>query len=1624
MAKDVVNLTVKTNINSILDDFNKLNKKLDDVNKKGIKLDKTLSGLGNVKLTGIDKQIDSLTKSLDKADIISDELYKSLNKINKTTLRDTTKNLNKGMETLTKTTKEADKSYDKMSSNKALEDKTRKATQGTNSYNNSLMSSNKITKAATKPMRMLESQYSKTGTTMLAMAATTYQSNAIIADSVSLYSELDSTVREMTYQFSQNGDSIITNTMSYSEFNRTGSETKQIMDELSDIAGVTAFNTQDTTNAMLELAKAGYTSEDSLGVLSSAMIAADMNGLDLDTTIHSTVGTLNAFGISIKDAENPTLLYGNALSSMQIAADMTNSSLEDVTKGMEYMAPIASNVGLSFEESAVMLAMLGDAGLEAEKGARVLASGLLNLTNPTNAAQASLDDLGVSIYDSSGTMIDMQYILADLSVGLADCTEEEKAFHLETIFGKTAIKSWGSLINLGSDSLIDISKSLVNTGDHMDYLNSKFLETTMGVPTQEIDNFNQELVTLQDDMVGFNYTIDASGKYFNEQGKEITDSTNLTKIYAYEVEQASRTNDLMNESFIHLAETNPSKYFELLGEQMIDFQTQVGGVITEMSAVPVSIFIDELVEGTETLKTGLDELFPSLDLSSISTEEFGAQLAATSLVMLSTVGVLSILVYNVAVFASGFAALSILLGGFIGFKSVEDQMLSLDEAINKYIIPSIEFLDDAFSKVLIPTLGDFLLSTEEVMENLSGVGSSMDDLLDSTSNVDSLNNIFINLNDTMVDLSEISSEVASTFIDDYGDDVIGIMEDLSIVISELAPFILDSFGVMFEILSMILPVVEVVTNSVAGLLENISDEGWEVFAKISGTIMATWAGYTVFNKTSKSVKELSKSMSTLTTSVSVAGKGFSVFGLGAVASTGAVVAGVGAAIVTVWALVEALDQANLHLRDDVISETEGAIISLENAHDNMLISEEDYKEQSVKLAQERTEEIRKWNDDLLDDGQMSQEQYNDNMKTLDEEYTSSLSENYDKRSDELDKMLLNNEINSEEYQQKQLMYEENLTETQQSEYDVRATNLEKMLTDGIINTDEYMNEISKMNMVQSEEEAIIAQRKADSLKLMLDSGEIQQQEYNDKMLILGNIDYENWKVNYDKKEADLKTQYEGGAVSAEEYYDKLEELQSTENSNFETYREDRKNSLTTSKDDNIISEETYHEEIRELEENTVSFYDEQYDEDLINLEQRHADGLIAESTYQTDKRKLEEGHVAKSLELEESRYQAELSLAEGNSEELLRINADHETNLQAIKIEGYNNELAIYDEKEKNGISLTEAEKIRVSELEGLKREEERLTVDQQLWSQQDLLNSVGEINSDMLINHYTMEEAKREESEKTREKLIDESQLTYDEQLQIRALANSQEYADHYLLLEEKKKLSKDALESGKLNQEEYDEITKFYNSEQSNDARNLAYRLVDTQSVTKDQLIAYDEEYHTNFVKNVESRGIRFDKETGKMVDSHGESIAIMNKRDVKDLLLDIQTYQATGKHSEAVNNMNNKQLKEKELSVDTEEADNSMWSWFNIWDGKSIKVKTEAESPTYGPPSPSSNAMSYGYEPPSSYGYGSDAPAGSSYYHNSTTDSRTYHNDVYNNDNSTVVYNITQKTSGRSGSKIKGL
>ncbi len=565
----------------------------------------------------------------------------------------------------------------------------KKAETNTKSVSNALKTISKVkvpnpfgklasgARAATRAINM-------NGASMLAVQSIFSDTNRIISGTIDSYSELESTVNEMTYQFSTVDG--FANAVSYSikdlnaemaSGSEKGKRLSGMMSELNLYAGLTAFSVQDSASGMLELAKAGYSAEDALGVIKPAMIAADMNGQDLQQTIHDVSGSMLSFGIDLRKVDNPSKEFNKRLSQMQIAADLTQSDLSDLTYGMQYMAPIASNVGLSFEEAVVMVSALGDAGLEGSRGARVMASGLLNMANPTEKAAASMDELGVSFYDSEGKARPLIDIFKDLQEGTKDLTEEQRAMHMENIFGKTAIKSWGSVLNQSVDVLEKNMEAVEGAGEGMGYLYEKFLMVKSGLPKDEIDDFEKTMSGLTDE----------------------------TEKAAYKAEFLERALD-------HMVKERPHNYLELMREQVVSFGAMVGQVVVGDLANFIHTLSGPAMEGfksfTEVLTGSTDGAYA-----------FGTELIATGLQVGFLVSGMAILI-STANILSGALVMGTVVYAFV--ESLKETGLTaegLGKIIGELANGAMKVLEFIMKNVLIPIFGTLIETFKDTYEALS-----------------------------------------------------------------------------------------------------------------------------------------------------------------------------------------------------------------------------------------------------------------------------------------------------------------------------------------------------------------------------------------------------------------------------------------------------------------------------------------------------------------------------------------------------------------------------------------------------------------------------------------------------------------------------------------------------------------------------------------------------------------------------------------------------------------------------------------------------------------------------------------------------------------------------------------
>lgn len=267
--------------------------------------------------------------------------------------------------------------------------------------------------------------------------------------------------------------------------NATGEELTQLREAAIRAGEETSFSASEAAMAEAELAKAGVATADILGgALSGALSLAAAGSLELADAATITAAAMNTFGLSGRDV-------GHIADVLAAAANKSAASVEDLGMGMQQVGLVADQVGLSLEETVGLLAAFSSYGLRGSDGATSLKTALLRLAAPVGEAAELMDQLGISLYDSSGGMVDAATIAGQLRTGLGDLSAAERNAALNTIFGADAIRAANLLYTLGEEGVREYVDAVNDQGAAADVARKK-LDNLAG----DVDALSGSLETL------------------------------------------------------------------------------------------------------------------------------------------------------------------------------------------------------------------------------------------------------------------------------------------------------------------------------------------------------------------------------------------------------------------------------------------------------------------------------------------------------------------------------------------------------------------------------------------------------------------------------------------------------------------------------------------------------------------------------------------------------------------------------------------------------------------------------------------------------------------------------------------------------------------------------------------------------------------------------------------------------------------------------------------------------------------------------------------------------------------------------------------------------------------------
>ena len=209
----------------------------------------------------------------------------------------------------------------------------------------------------------------------------------------------------------------------------------------------TAYSATEAAQGIDELAKAGVSTKDILsGGLTGALSLAAAGQLDVGEAAETAASAMTQFGLKGTNLSHVADL-------LSAGAGKAQGSVHDMGAALKQTGLIASQSGLSIEETTGGLAAFASAGLTGSDAGTSFKTMLQRLQAPSKESKAMLDGLGITMYDQQGKFVGLANLAGQLHDKMGGLTDAQRSAAMATIFGSDAVRSANVLYTQGQTGI-------------------------------------------------------------------------------------------------------------------------------------------------------------------------------------------------------------------------------------------------------------------------------------------------------------------------------------------------------------------------------------------------------------------------------------------------------------------------------------------------------------------------------------------------------------------------------------------------------------------------------------------------------------------------------------------------------------------------------------------------------------------------------------------------------------------------------------------------------------------------------------------------------------------------------------------------------------------------------------------------------------------------------------------------------------------------------------------------------------------------------------------------------------------------------------------------------------------
>lgn len=213
----------------------------------------------------------------------------------------------------------------------------------------------------------------------------------------------------------------------------------------------------DAAEAMLELSKAGFRTDQAISASRSSLVLASAAQVNAADSAKYLGDMMDQFGLGADQAST-------AADTLAATANAASGDITDIYYAMKYAGPVAHGLGVSLQETAAGVGMLGKAGILGQTAGTTLRGMFANLASPTKQMAEGLGALGIKAWDAQGNFKGLRNVIDGLSKAQHTMNEQDFAAAVKKAFGKPAMSGAIAMAHQGTASFDNLMQAVSQTG--------------------------------------------------------------------------------------------------------------------------------------------------------------------------------------------------------------------------------------------------------------------------------------------------------------------------------------------------------------------------------------------------------------------------------------------------------------------------------------------------------------------------------------------------------------------------------------------------------------------------------------------------------------------------------------------------------------------------------------------------------------------------------------------------------------------------------------------------------------------------------------------------------------------------------------------------------------------------------------------------------------------------------------------------------------------------------------------------------------------------------------------------------------------------------------------------------